>query len=153
MSVAGTPFHNNKLEVVYDSQNQHICYANPGDAGIDLRSAEDTVVFSGRRKLIHCGIKVALPKGTVGLVCPRSGLAGKEGITVLNAPGILDEGYRGEVMVILYNTNDDKAFHISKGDRIAQLVVVPYIQCEIVEAEGLDDTERGERGFGSTGKE
>lgn len=79
------------------------------------------------------------------------GLAGKHGITVLNAPGILDEGYRGEVMVILYNSDDQKAFRVNKGDRIAQLVVVPYFRCEIVETEDLDDTERGEEGFDSTG--
>lgn len=141
------------LRVIYDDQPQEISYANPGDAGIDLRSAENTVVFAGQRKLVHCGIRVALPKGTVGMVCPRSGLAGRDGITVLNAPGILDEGYRGEVMVILHNTDDRNAFRISKGDRIAQLVVVPYIRCEIAEVEHLDDTERGEYGFGSTGRE
>lgn len=146
-------FSDKTLRVVYDGQDQPITYANPGDAGIDLRSSEDAVIFAGQRRLVHCGIRVALPKGTVGMVCPRSGLAGKEGITVLNAPGILDEGYRGEVMVILYNTDMDTSFHVKKGDRIAQLVVVPYISCDIVEVDDLDETERGEHGFGSTGKE
>lgn len=143
----------NAIRVVYDNQDTPISYANEGDAGIDLRSAEDCTIFVGQRKLVRCGIRVALPKGTVGMVCPRSGLAGKHGITVLNAPGILDEGYRGEVMVILLNTDSDEPFHVKKGDRIAQLVVAPYIRCEIEEVDELDDTERGTSGFGSTGQE
>lgn len=141
------------LRVVYDDQDQPITYANPGDAGIDLRSAEDATIFAGQRQLVRCGIRVALPKGTVGMVCPRSGLAAKSGITVLNAPGILDEGYRGEVMVALYNSDRDRAFRIKKGDRIAQLVVTHYITCDIIEVDELDDTQRGEGGFGSTGRE
>lgn len=144
---------NSTLRVTYENQNAPIAYANEGDAGIDLRSAEDCVIFAGQRKLIRCGIRVALPKGTVGMVCPRSGLAGKHGITVLNAPGIIDEGYRGEIMVVLLNTAVDEAFHVRKGDRIAQLVVVPYVRCEIEQVNDLDATERGEGGFGSTGSE
>lgn len=85
------------LKVSYSTQDQPISYANPGDAGIDLRSTENVTVFSGQRKMVRCGMSVALPRGTVGMVCPRSGLAAKHGITVLNAPGIIDEGYRGEV--------------------------------------------------------
>ena len=143
----------NALKIVYDAQDQPLAYANPGDAGIDLRSCEDVIVPAGQRKLVKCGCRVALPEGTVGMVCPRSGLAAKHGITVLNAPGIIDEGYRGEVMVALHNTADmDTAFQVEKGDRIAQLVVVPYVRCNIVEVGELDETERGEGGFGSTGQ-
>lgn len=153
MEQSNSEMSDNTLKISYDDQEKALSYANLGDAGIDLRSSENTVIFAGQRKLVRCGIRIALPKGTVGMVCPRSELASKHGVTVLNAPGILDEGYRGEVMVILYNTDDHKAFRISKGDRIAQLVVVPYVRCSIEEVAELDDTERGEHGFGSTGSE
>ena len=125
-------------------------YAHPGDAGMDLKSAEDAVVEPGARLLIHTGLVMALPEGYEAQVRPRSGLALKNGITVLNTPGTIDEGYRGEVGVILFNTGDT-AFKIAKGDRIAQMVIAPVTRAQIVEAADLGSTERGVGGFGSTG--
>lgn len=141
----------NTLQVAVEEDALSICYAKEGDAGLDLRAAEDATLFVGCRKTVRCGIRIALPEGTVGMVCPRSGIAAKHGITVVNAPGIIDEGYRGEVCVVLLNTDDSEPFHIKKGDRIAQLVVVPYVRCEVEQVEELDETERGENGFGSSG--
>ena len=125
-------------------------YARPGDAGMDLKSAEDAVVEPGARLLVHTGLAMALPEGYEAQVRPRSGLALKHGITVLNTPGTIDEGYRGEVGVILFNTGDT-AFKIAKGDRIAQLVIAPVTRARIVETDDLGSTERGAGGFGSTG--
>ena len=126
-------------------------YARPGDAGMDLKSAEDAVVEPGARLLVHTGLAMALPEGYEAQVRPRSGLALKHGITVLNTPGTIDEGYRGEVGVILFNTGDT-AFKIAKGDRIAQMVIAPVTRARIVETDDLGSTERGAGGFGSTGK-
>lgn len=126
-------------------------YAHEGDAGMDLRASDETILPVGGRALVSTGIAIALPHGHVGLVHPRSGLAAKNGITVLNAPGTIDAGYRGEVKVILLNTSDE-AFTITPGDRIAQLVIqkVEHPAVEVVES--LDeDTARGAGGFGSTG--
>ncbi len=125
-------------------------YARPGDAGMDLKSAEDAVVEPGARLLVHTGLAMALPGGYEAQVRPRSGLALKHGITVLNTPGTIDEGYRGEVGVILFNTGDT-AFKIAKGDRIAQMVIAPVTRARIVETDDLGSTERGAGGFGSTG--
>ena len=125
-------------------------YARPGDAGMDLKSAEDAVVKPGARLLVHTGLAMALPGGYEAQVRPRSGLALKHGITGLNTPGTIDEGYRGEVGVILFNTGDT-AFKIAKGDRIAQLVIAPVTRARIVETDDLGSTERGAGGFGSTG--
>ena len=125
-------------------------YARPGDAGMDLKSAEDAVVEPGARLLVHTGLAMALPEGYEAQVRPRSGLALKHGITVLNTPGTIDEGYRGEVGVILFNTGDT-AFKIAKGDRIAQMVIAPVTSARIVETDDLGSTERGAGGFGSTG--
>jgi dUTP pyrophosphatase len=126
-------------------------YAQDGDAGADLCANENVEIRAGARKLVKTGIKIAIPDGYVGLIHPRSGLALKQGLTVLNAPGTIDSGYRGDVGVILYNTEFSKTAVISKGDRIAQLVIqkVERAKFEIVDA--LDDTDRGEGGFGSTG--
>lgn len=126
-------------------------YAKPGDAGLDLRSAIDAIIEPGERCLVPCGIKVAIPEGYAGLVMPRSGLAAKQGITIVNAPGLIDSGYRGEVRAILLNTDKDESFAISKGDRIAQLVIIQVPRVEVVEADQLDITSRGESGFGSSG--
>lgn len=126
-------------------------YAHEGDAGMDLRASEEAVIPARSRALVGTGIAVALPVGHVGLVHPRSGLAAKHGVTVLNAPGTIDAGYRGEVKVILLNTSDE-AFNVAIGDRIAQLVIqkVEHPHIEVVEV--LDeDTSRGAGGFGSTG--
>jgi dUTP pyrophosphatase len=125
-------------------------YAHPGDAGMDLCSAESLVVPPGKRALVHTGLAMALPRGYEAQVRPRSGLALKRGITVLNTPGTIDEGYRGEIGVILANFGDEE-FKVEKGDRIAQMVVVPVTQAEITEVADLDATQRGEGGFGSTG--
>jgi len=125
-------------------------YAHPGDAGMDLTSAEDVVVEPGARALVKTGLAMALPPGYEAQVRPRSGLALKHGITVLNTPGTIDEGYRGEVGVILFNAGD-VAFKVAKGDRIAQMVIAPVTRARIAEVADLDSTERGAGGFGSTG--
>jgi dUTP pyrophosphatase len=123
---------------------------NPGDAGFDLRSTEDLIIVAGDRALIGTGVSIALPNGYVGLVHPRSGLAAKHGITVLNAPGTVDAGYRGEVKVTLLNTSKDD-FKIVRGDRIAQLVIQVFEQPNFISVERLPDSQRGDAGFGSTG--
>ncbi len=125
-------------------------YARDGDAGADLYSRETVVVPAKGRTLVRTGIKIAIPYGYVGLVHPRSGLALKSGITVLNTPGTIDSGYRGEVGVILFNSTDED-FEVEVGDRIAQLVIqkVSTVEFNIVDA--LTESDRGEGGFGSTG--
>lgn len=127
-------------------------YAQPGDAGADLRSAINTELLPGHRLLIPTGVKAAVPEGYALFVHPRSGLALKHGITVLNTPGTVDSGYRGEIGVILHNTSG-ASFEIRRGDRIAQAVIqkVETVNFQVVEE--LDTTERGAGGFGSTGKE
>ena len=125
-------------------------YAHPGDAGMDLRSVDDAVIPPGGRTRVHTGLVVNLPSGYEAQVRPRSGLALKNGVTVLNTPGTIDAGYRGEVGVILANFGAEP-FAVNKGDRIAQLVVAPVTFAEIVETESVDDTDRGVGGFGSTG--
>jgi dUTP pyrophosphatase len=126
-------------------------YANPSDAGADLRSAGDYRINPGESKLIKTGIAIELPFGYEAQVRPRSGLAYKNQVTVLNTPGTIDEGYRGEVGVILINHGKD-TFLIDKGDRIAQLVVKPVEQVRFIIKDELSDTSRGEGGFGSTGR-
>jgi dUTP pyrophosphatase len=126
-------------------------YAKPGDAGADLRSTVAVTLAAGARELVSTGVSIALPQGYVGLVHPRSGLAAKHGITVLNTPGTIDAGYRGEIMVILFNTSDTD-FEVAVGDRIAQLVVQTVELAKFVAVEKLPDTERGETGFGSSGR-
>lgn len=124
--------------------------AHKGDAGLDLTASENIVIPSKGWRLIHTGTKAAIPEGQAGLICPRSGLAAKHGITVLNAPGIVDAGYRGDVGVVLIN-HGPKPFEIQAGDRIAQLLVVPFTPLTPV-GRPLDTTDRGTAGFGSTGK-
>lgn len=126
-------------------------YAKPGDAGADLRSTQDLVLGAGQRALVSTGVKIAMPDGYVGLVHPRSGLAVKHGITVLNSPGTIDAGYRGEIMVPLLNTSDQD-FEIAKGDRIAQLLFQKIEIARFVQVATLPDSSRGETGFGSSGK-
>jgi len=125
--------------------------ANPGDAGFDLRAIGNWTIPPGQMAMIPIGLAIALPRGYVGLVCPRSGLSAKYGITITNAPGIIDSEYRGEIKVILHN-NGSEDFLIDEGDRIAQLVVVLYLDMDPVEVSTLDETERGQGGFGSTGQ-
>ncbi|WIE81183.1 dUTP diphosphatase [Curtobacterium sp. MCSS17_016] len=125
-------------------------YASDGDAGLDLRAAEAVTIWPGERRLVSTGFAFAIPAGHVGLVHPRSGLAAKQGVTVLNTPGTIDSGYRGEVKVLLLNTSN-QPFIAAAGDRIAQLVIQEYVTVTIEEADELDTTSRGAGGFGSTG--
>lgn len=125
-------------------------YAHPSDAGMDIRSVDDLVIPSGKRALVHTGLVMLLPPMYEAQVRPRSGLALKNGVTVLNTPGTIDSGYRGEVGVILANFGDDD-FIVKKGDKIAQLVIAPVTQPEIAETDFVDETDRGAGGFGSTG--
>lgn len=126
-------------------------YAKPGDAGADLRSRIDFELEPGERALVPTGVAIALPEGYVGLVHPRSGLATKNGITIVNAPGTVDSGYRGELMVTLLNTDKTKSFHVQRGDRIAQLVIQKYKHATFTVVDELEQTERGSSGFGSSG--
>ena len=123
---------------------------NPGDAGYDLRSSIELTLKAHERALIPTSVKIAMPQGIVGLVHPRSGLAAKSGITVLNAPGTVDSGYRGEVAVTLIN-HSDVDFEIKRGDRIAQIVFQKYEQVRFVQVTQLPGSQRGDAGFGSTG--
>ena len=125
-------------------------YAHPSDAGMDVRSVDELTLAPGRRALVHTGLVMLLPPGYEAQVRPRSGLALKSGVTVLNAPGTIDSGYRGEVGVILANFGEAD-FQVKTGDKIAQIVVAPVTQSEIVETEDVDETDRGADGFGSTG--
>lgn len=127
--------------------------ANPGDAGLDLRCDPDAQPFTlqpGEHRLVPTGARLALPEGTVGLICPRSGLAAKHGIGIVNGPGVVDSGYRGVIGVNLIN-HGSEPFIVEPSMRIAQLVITPFISPIIVEVDSLDDTERGSAGFGSTG--
>jgi dUTP pyrophosphatase len=126
-------------------------YMHEDDAGLDLTSAEYISIKPQSRALIHCGFSIAIPKGYCGLVLPRSGLAAKHGITVLNSPGLIDSGYRGEVCVILYNTSINTTFDVKPGDRIAQLLIMNYPIVTLDIASDLDNTQRGAHGFGSSG--
>src|SRR5207302_10596430 len=124
---------------------------HPGDAGYDLFAAEPAAVEPGRRASIGTGLAVAIPEGCAGLVLPRSGLAARHGITLPNAPGLIDSGYRGELRVLLLNTDRAEPFEVSVGDRIAQLVLVRLEPAPLEEVEALEETARGLGGFGSTG--
>jgi dUTP pyrophosphatase len=126
-------------------------YAHPGDAGADLVAAEDAELAPGARAAVRTGVAMAIPDGYVGLVHPRSGLAARLGVTVLNAPGTVDAGYRGEILVILVNLDPVNTVKISRGDRIAQLVVQRVERAEFQVVDSLDDTARGAGGHGSTG--
>jgi dUTP pyrophosphatase len=126
-------------------------YAHPGDAGADLRSAEALVIEPGQRATVGTGTAIALPEGFAAFVVPRSGLAARHGITIVNAPGTVDAGYRGEIKVTLLNTDQAEPFAIEVGDRIAQLIVWPVERANFVPVESLPGSHRGERGFGSTG--
>lgn len=126
-------------------------YAHEGDAGVDLRSTQDLVIAPGERALVPTGIAVAIPAGYVGLVHPRSGLAIKNGISMVNTPGTIDSGYRGEVQVILINHDPRNVFEIKRFDRIAQLVIQRVERVEFEEFDQLPDSSRGSGGFGSSG--
>jgi len=125
-------------------------YAHPGDAGMDLTSVEDVELQPGEIRLVKTGLAMALPSGTEAQVRPRSGLAAKHGVTVANTPGTIDEGYRGEIRVILVNLGK-APFRVEKGMRIAQMVIAPVLRAGVAEVTELSDTERGTGGFGSSG--
>jgi dUTP pyrophosphatase len=125
--------------------------AYAGDAGLDLAAAERHVLEPGERAVVSTGLAVAIPEGHAGLVVPRSGLAARHGITIVNAPGLVDSGYRGDVKVVLLNTDRRETFVVEPGMRIAQLVVVAVPELEPVEEAELAETERGGRGYGSSG--
>lgn len=135
-----------------DPSSQIPRYAHPGDAGLDLHSNEDAELAPGETRLIHTGISIELPPNTEAQVRPRSGIAGKHGVTVLNSPGTIDEGYRGEVGVLLIN-HGKSAFRVTKGMRIAQMIISPVLRVDVREVEDLSNTHRGKGGFGSTGTE
>lgn len=125
-------------------------YAHPSDAGMDLRSVADLTIPRFGRALVPTGLVALLPPGYEAQVRPRSGLALKKGVTVLNSPGTIDSGYRGEIGVILANFGDE-TFEVKKGDKVAQLVIAPVTQASVEEADIVDETDRGVGGFGSTG--
>jgi dUTP pyrophosphatase len=127
-------------------------YAHPGDAGADLRAADDVELPPLGRALVPTGLAIAVPPGHAAFVHPRSGLASRHGVTVANAPGTIDAGYRGEVMVILVNLDPATAYQVKRGDRIAQLVVQPVVTASFSEVAELPDTARAAGGFGSTGR-
>jgi len=127
-------------------------HATPGDAGVDLRASADvTIAARGGRALVPTGISIAIPDGYAGFIQPRSGLAYKHGVTVLNTPGLIDSGYRGELKVLLINTDPTTDFEVVRGERIAQLVIQAYEEVNFEEVQNLPDSERGLGGFGSTG--
>jgi dUTP pyrophosphatase len=124
--------------------------AYEGDAGLDLAACERVELGPGERAVVPTGLAVAIPEGYAGFVQPRSGLAARHGVAVLNSPGLIDSGYRGEVRVVLLNTDRRRAFVAEAGERIAQLVVLPIPNVDVLEVDALPETERGVRGFGSS---
>jgi dUTP pyrophosphatase len=134
-----------------DDRAQLPTRAYPGDAGLDLRALEDGVLRPGERASVRTGIAVEVPEGQAGLVLPRSGLAARQGIAIVNAPGLIDSGYRGEIRVLLLNTDREAPFAFSSGERIAQLVLVRVEAPDVIEVDELATSERGAGGFGSSG--
>lgn len=126
-------------------------YAYEGDAGVDLRSVKHVILEPHQRAMVPTGLAIGLPKGYAGFVMPRSGLAAKHGISIVNTPGLIDSNYRGELKIILVNHDDEQPFEINVGDRIAQLVIMPVPTVQFHEVELLSETVRGEAGFGSSG--
>ena len=125
--------------------------AYSGDAGLDLTACDRVVLEPGRRAVVPTGVAIAIPDGHAGLVVPRSGLAAEHGLSIVNAPGLIDAGYRGELLVVLHNTDVERAFTVEPGMRIAQLVIVAVPAVRLVEVDELEPTERGPRGYGSSG--
>ena len=125
--------------------------AHDGDAGLDLTACESVTIGAGERATVGTGLAVEIPDGHAGLVTPRSGLALRHGLSIVNAPGVIDAGYRGEVRVVLLNTDREQPFTVEPGMRIAQLLVVPALVVDVVEVGDLTETLRGESGFGSSG--
>ena len=151
---AGMPAGTSQLDVQITRLDPAVplpAYARPGDAGADLFAAEDVDLAPGERALVRTGIAIALPEGYAGFVHPRSGLAARHGVTLVNAPGTIDAGYRGEIKVILLNTDPARAVSLRRGDRIAQLVVQRVENVTFREVPALPESARGDNGFGSTG--
>jgi len=151
---AGSPAGISELDVLITRLDPGIplpAYARPGDAGADLFAAEDVDLAPGERALVRTGVAIALPEGYAGFVHPRSGLAARHGVTLVNAPGTIDAGYRGEIKVILLNTDLTQAVSLRRGDRIAQLVVQRIENVRFREVPALPESARGDNGFGSTG--
>jgi dUTP pyrophosphatase len=126
-------------------------YQHPGDAGLDLHAGEDTVIQPGGRAVVGTGVAVAIPPGYVGLTAPRSGLAARSGLSTVNAPGVIDAGYRGEIKLILVNLDPAEPLDIRRGERVAQLLIVPVQTVDVVERDELPGSDRGASGLGSTG--
>lgn len=139
------------IKTVIDDHGSVPAYSRYGDAAVDLRASESCYIKAGAVRLVDTGVRVAVPNGYVGLVCPRSGMACKHEVTVINAPGVIDPNYRGSIKVGLVNHNS-VGFDIREGDRIAQLLIVPVPRVTFEQVEELDDTERGADGFGSSGR-
>jgi dUTP pyrophosphatase len=127
-------------------------YAHPGDAGLDLHSADTITLVAGARGVVSTGMAVAIPEGFVGLVTPRSGTAVRAGLSMVNTPGVVDSGYRGEVRIVLINLDPSEPIEIARGDRVAQMVIVPVAEVDVVESDELPPSVRGEGGFGSSGR-
>lgn len=140
----------NDIEVLITGQQLPV-YAHPGDAGADLLSADEVVIGPGERATVGTGTAIALPDGCVAFIVPRSGLAARHGITIVNSPGTIDAGYRGEIRVTLLNTDAREPFEVRIGDRIAQIIVQEVLRARFVPVETLPGSHRGEQGFGSTG--
>ena len=140
------------VKIINTSNNDLPAYSTPQSAGMDLRAylTEPVTLMPGERKLIGTGLYIALPEGYEAQIRPRSGLALKNGITVLNAPGTIDADYRGEIKVILYNASNEE-FIVSSGERIAQMVIAKHEKANFIEVTSLDETERGDGGFGHSG--
>lgn len=136
--------------LIASGQTPH--YAHPGDAGADLVAAEAVVLAPGQRATVGTGVSIALPDGFAAFVVPRSGLAMRHGLTIVNSPGTVDAGYRGEIRITLLNTDSSEEFAIEVGDRIAQLIVLPVARAQFIQVDRLPGSHRGEGGFGSTGK-
>jgi dUTP pyrophosphatase len=138
------------VEVLISSEQTPV-YAHPGDAGADLVASEAVELEPGARATVGTGVSIALPDGYAAFVVPRSGLASKHGITIVNSPGTVDAGYRGEIRVTLLNTDSSVAYSVAVGDRIAQLIILPVTRARFIPVETLPGSQRGESGFGSTG--
>ncbi|MGX5714570.1 dUTP diphosphatase [Arthrobacter sp. MAHUQ-56] len=147
---AGAPTLQVQLKML-DPELEAPSYAHPGDAGADLRAREDIVLLPGERKLVPTGVAIALPEGFVALIHPRSGLATKHGLTIVNAPGTVDAGYRGEISVTLLNTDSSQPIELRRGDRIAQMVIQRVEHAQFIPVNELSGSVRGTGGFGSTG--
>ncbi|HUY29683.1 MAG TPA: dUTP diphosphatase [Acidimicrobiales bacterium] len=153
MSDPGPPDAPEVPFVLVDGASSMPRYARPGDAGGDLVARVGAVLTAGGgRALVPTGVTLALPPGYAGLVVPRSGLAAKHGVTCLNAPGLVDSGFRGEIQVLLVNTDPELDYEVHRGDRVAQLLVVPYAHAAFVEVVELPPSDRGSGGFGHTGR-